>query len=97
MPVLKLSPHGPVDMLSKVAEVLVHKQVADHIEEEGIITKHQHGYRKNHSTTTALSFLCSTWEQALAEGKTVGCLLFDLNAAVDCVDGSILDKKTGSV
>ena len=88
--------YRPVALLpsfSKVAEIIIHDQLADHVETANILPNTQHAYRRNRSTFSALSQICSEWEQALAKGESIGCLLFDLSAAFDYVDRDILDAK----
>ena len=47
-------PIAIVPFLSKVFEVLLNRQIKDHLEKHELITERQSGYRAQHSCTTAL-------------------------------------------
>ena len=63
MPLLKTpSPQSPSDTrpiallccASKIAERVVHKQLSSHLEANNLLDPRQSGYRRHHSTQTAL-------------------------------------------
>ena len=54
---------------SKVAEAVVHDQIAVHAEKVGLLRNSQHGFCRHRSTTSALAFLCSDWEREITSGK----------------------------
>jgi Reverse transcriptase (RNA-dependent DNA polymerase) len=93
---MKKENYRPVSLLpvaSKVLEAVVNKQVVEHLEGQGILPPHQHGFRRGRSTTTALISMHSAWIKAYEEGKNTGIILWDLSAAFDLIDHSILIKK----
>ena len=90
------SNYRPVALLSsvsKIVESVVHDQIAHHVERHHLLPSSQHGFRKHRSTTSALAFVCSKWEEWRSQGNYVGALIFDLSAAFDCLDANVLDGK----
>lgn len=79
--------------LSKILEAILCEQLSEYLEKNGIIPNEQHGYRKNHSTTTAINMAADTWTEAINQGKKAAALLFDLSAAFDLVNPDILMEK----
>ena len=69
------------------------QQVSKFFESHNLFPKHQHGFRPNRSTTTALIALQNHLLSEKAQGKTTGMLLWDLSAAFDTLDHSILIDK----
>ena len=53
----------------------------------------QSGFRKGHSTQSALVYTVDKWLKALNEGCYVGTVLIDFRKAFDLCDISILLKK----
>ena len=56
------SNYRPVSLLSvasKVCEMVVHDQLSEYFERNGLLPQDQHAFRKNRSTTTALTSVCS--------------------------------------
>ena len=67
--------------LSKVLETIVVEQLVNHLEEHGILPPAQHGFRREHSTVTALVRSLSRW----TEGKGTAIASFDYSAAFDTI------------
>ena len=69
-PADKAESYRPIALLSPVAKVL-EKLILPHLVDHLPVAAHQHGFRKNHSTTTALS--CITHEIAKGMNEPKPC------------------------
>ena len=79
--------------LSKVMERIIHVQVQDYFNSNGLTTKYQHAYRKGHSTATALIQMTDEWFRGIDNSKIAGAVLLDFSAAFDVIDYDILLDK----
>ena len=61
-------------------------KLMSYLDKYALLHKNQSGFRKNHSTESALIFLTDTWLKAINEGKLVGCAMIDIRKAFDLVD-----------
>ena len=52
-----------------------------------------HGFRADHSTSTAMIQMYDTWVQAVDKGQLAGVCMLDMSAAFDVVDHGILLSK----
>ena len=76
-----------------ILEKVVRFQVEQFMEDNNLYAKDQYGFRSNKSTISALSAVHSQClRNADAENSTV-MALYDLSAAFDCLDSSILCDK----
>ena len=82
--------------VGKLAEMIIHEQVYNHFEEHGLFHSNHHGFRSQHSTSSALIQLYDMWLSAAENTELSAALLLDLSAAFDIVDHSILLKKLKS-
>ena len=78
---------------SKVMEKIIWEQVTNFIEENNILPKNQHGFRKLRSTMTAHANMQQDWIQNKEEGNKTGILIWDLTAAFDTIEIGLLCKK----
>ena len=76
-----------------VLERCIGIQMEDYFEEKGILQEFQFGFRRNKSCISELLTLFDKLLKAKEQGKEISLLLFDLSAAFDTVDISILIKK----
>ena len=78
--------YRPVSCLntaSKVLEKIVCIQLTKYIEDNNLLPKSQHGFRKMRSTMTAHSNMQQQWINNKEEGLMTGLLVWDLSAAFD--------------
>ena len=88
--------YRPVSLLpitSKILEKVVYEQLVKYLEENCILHPSHHGFRKNHSTATALLEMYSSWVEAFEENKVTAVVMLDMSAAFDLVDKEILIEK----
>jgi len=76
--------------VSKILERVVAWQLTDHLEDNSLLPREQHGFRKGRSTITALQSAFYEWTSSKIR-PTV--LSFDYTAAFDTLDPSVLDKR----
>ena len=92
----KMDNYRPVSLLpalSKVFERVVHTQVYDYFQENGLFFKSQYGFRGDHSTELAALELVDRVNEDLDEKKTPVVIFMDLSKAFDTLDHHILLTK----
>ncbi|KAI8479169.1 hypothetical protein Bbelb_430920 [Branchiostoma belcheri] len=91
-----VSNYRPVSVLnvaSKVMEKMVHNQVSHFVNSTGQLTAHQSGFRKHHSTGTAVQKVVEDIQSAQNNKKVTVALFLDLRKAFDTVNHQILLGK----
>ena len=76
----KIEEFRPINKLpiyEKVLEIAVHKQISEYLEENGLISDYQSGFRARHSCETALQWVISSWKRAIGEGMIIGVVFLD--------------------
>ena len=86
-------PVTDIVFVSKIAEAAVFEQVAEHFKSNKLWHPNHHGFRPNHSSSTALSQLYDLWIRGAEATELSAALLLDLSAAFDVVDHKILLDK----
>ena len=86
-------PVSGLSTLGKVLEIAANIQITRYGERTGILGKHQHGFRRGRSTTSALISSVIKWQTTREEKRHTGCLLYDLSAAYDTISPEILVRK----
>ena len=76
-----------------ILEKVVKDQVEKFFEENKLLGQFQFGFRKNKSTISELLTLFETLLEAKEAGKHIGLILYDLSAAFDTVQPSVLVEK----
>ena len=83
-------PISNLTFTSKLVERLVSLQLTEFLERNNLLPKFQSGFRKRHSTETALLKVMSDILLAADQGHVTLLGLFDMSAAFDTVDHDIL-------
>ena len=66
-------PISVLPIMSKILAKAVHHGLKDFLENENLLTKCQHGFRKKHSTKTASILFSDTIRKEMDNGKLYGC------------------------
>ena len=95
-PSRSVSDYRPISCLplpSKIIERAVYNQIIYHLECEGLLDNRQHGFRKNHSTCSAIFEFVQFLYDRLDNRQYISCVFIDYSKAFDTIDHSILCKK----
>ena len=93
---LEAKNYRPISLLplvSKIFEKVIFNQTQSYLDQNKIFYKYQSGFRQNHSTDTALSYLTDKIQRGFDDGLFTGMLLIDLQKAFDTIDHDIFLKK----
>ena len=102
LPIFKKGPadipsnYRPISLLScisKIAERAIANQLTSYLEKEDLLSDAQHGFRRNHSTNSALLYITETIRGDLDKGRGIGLVALDLSKAFDTIDHGILINK----
>ena len=63
--------------LSKIIEKWTESKFMLYLNKHNLLHKNQSGFRKNHSTESALILMTDTWLKSINDGKLVGCAMID--------------------
>ena len=85
-------PISNLSFISKLVERAVHRQLSNYVESNSLLPLVQSGFRRLHSTETAVLKVYNDIILALDSGFIAVLLLLDFSSAFDCVDHSILLK-----
>ena len=86
-------PVTDIVFVSKLAEAAVFNQVEEHFSKNNLWHPNHHGFKSNHSTSTAISQIYDFWIKSAENKELAAALLLDLSAAFDVVDHCILLEK----
>ena len=86
-------PVTDIVFVSKLAEAAVFEQVEEHFSTNNLWHPNHHGFKANHSTSTAISQIYDIWIKSAENKELTAALLLDLSAAFDVVDHHILLEK----
>ena len=79
--------------ISKIIERIVHNQLSSYFADACLYSSAQHGYRRNHSTETALTVVTDSIYQAMDKGEITILVLLDCSKCFDVISHSkLLDK-----
>jgi len=94
-----LSNYHPISnhsFLLKLTERIVLARLNDYLSSNSLLNPHQSGFTKHHSTETLLASLYNKLVSAVSH-QQVSCLcLFDISAAFDTIDHSLLLRRLSS-
>ena len=88
--------YRPISLLpcfSKVLEKVMYKKMINYVNKIGILSKHQFGFRKNHSTNFALIDLVNRIATVLDNNEFAIGVFLDLSKVFDTVNHSLLLQK----
>ena len=91
-----MSNYRPISILpslSKVLEKSATLQLLSFLEENQILSRHQHAYRKMHSTVTCLSQLVDYIYELVDQKKHTAIISLDLSKAFDSISHNLLLNK----
>ena len=86
-------PISNLPFISKVLEKIVLVQINSFLEQNNVLEVFQSGFRKYHSTETALTKIISDLRQNSDANKVSILILLDLSAAFDTIDHDILINR----
>ena len=92
--------YRPISLLllpGKILEKLIHHQLSEYMEGEGLLSERQHGFRKGHSTTHAVAQLSNFVSKKLDNRTPTLVTYIDFKKAFDCVQHSLLLDKLGNL
>ena len=92
----KFKNYRPISVLScfsKVLERPMYNRLINYIDKNGILSKHQYGFRKNQSTEFAIIELIEKITKGIDKGKYTLGVFLDLSKAFNMLDHRILTKK----
>lgn len=89
----QLRPISILPAMSKILEKIVIRQIMTHVNAMNILPKLQSGFRKNHSTCTALTNLISDLIDAKDKGKYSSLIMLDYSKAFDSIHHEMLLAK----
>ena len=86
-------PISILSVLSKPLENHLNKHLYNQLDSTNLLSKHQSGFRTNHSCHTALTKMVDDWLININESRLCGALFIDFAKAFDVVDHELLCKK----
>ena len=88
--------YRPISVLpstSKIIERAVYNQLIHHFESYGLLDTHQHGFRKDHSTCSAIFEFTQYLYDKTDNRDFISCVFIDYSKAFDTIDHEIMCKK----
>ena len=89
-------PVSSLSFLSKMFEKVVASRLNSHINSSHTSNDYQSAYRKSHSTETALLKIHNDILSSMDDGRVTALTLFDLSAAFDTIDHTVLLRRLGN-
>ena len=88
--------YRPISLLptpGKIMEKIVHDQMTHYLEDNGLLTEDQFGFRRGRSTTLAITQLLNSIHTGLNRKMSTVALFVDFKKAFDCLQYGILYTK----
>uniref|UniRef100_A0A1B6KSQ8 Reverse transcriptase domain-containing protein n=1 Tax=Graphocephala atropunctata TaxID=36148 RepID=A0A1B6KSQ8_9HEMI len=89
----ELRPISILPAMSKIVEKIAIRQIMTHMKNQDLLPKLQSGFRRNHSTCTALTNMFSDLYEAKNKGKCSSLVMIDYSQAFDSIDHEMLMGK----
>ena len=83
-------PISNLSFISKFIECVIHRQLSTYAESNSLLPSTQSGFRRSHSTETAVIKIYNDVVLSLDSGLQTALLLLDFSAAFDCVGHELL-------
>ena len=78
-------PISILPVLSKILERIVYKQLLSHLENNGLLSSFQFGFRSKRSTELAVTYFTDIIRKEVDNGNILGAVFIDLSKAFDTV------------
>ena len=86
-------PISVLPLISKIMERTVQVQLVSFLTTNKVLSEHQSGFRKRHSTQTAVTYLTDFILERMDKQELTGAVFIDLRKAFDLVDHKCLLHK----
>ena len=86
-------PITKVPGICKLVEKIVHKQVTNYLSDQNLFSDDQHGFRRQHSTATALINMTDEILRGMDRSHVTLLTLLDLSRCFDVIDHDTLLEK----
>ena len=88
--------YRPISVLSTVSKIMeraVYDQLSEYLEQQGLLSESQYGFRKGYNTEIAVTVFTDNIRRAIDSGKMTGAVFIDLRKAFDTGEHKVLMSK----